>query len=90
MSATSRCETAAGQKLNMIFQITEALGSVARFVDRCYRVVYDKNEVTGEDLSYMVHKPTKTVYRFSRDRNVWVLDALVDIAEIYGDFSRPA
>ena len=86
-------ETVEGQKLNMIFQIAEvnkALGSVAWFVDRSYRVVYDKNEVTGEDLSYMVHKPTQTVYRFRRDRNVWVLDALVDIAEIYGDFSRPA
>jgi hypothetical protein len=85
-------ETVEGQRLSMIFQIAEvnkALGSVAWFVDREYRVVYDKNMETGEDLSYMVHKPTKVVYRFRRDRNVWVLDALVDLDEIYGDFSRP-
>ena len=84
-------EMVEGQEMSMIFQIAEvnkALGSVAWFVDRAYRVVYDRNMDTGEDLSYMVHKPTKTVYRFRRDRNVWILDALVDLDEIYGDFSR--
>ena len=45
---------------------------------------------TGEDLSYMIYKPTKTVYRFRRERNIWILDAIVDLAEILGsDFSGP-
>ena len=86
-------ESVEGHKTSMLVQIAEVnkpLGSVAYFVDRDYRVVYDKNMKTGEDLSYMIHKPTKTVYRFRRERNVWILDAIVDLAEIFdSDFSRP-
>ena len=86
-------ESVEGHKASMIVQIAEVnkpLGSVAYFVDRDYRVVYDKNMRTGEDMSYMIHKPTKTVYRFRRERNVWILDAIVDLAEIFdSDFSRP-
>ena len=44
---------------------------------------------TGEDLSYMIHKPSKTVYKFRRDRNVWILDAIVDLADIDLGFSGP-
>ena len=83
-------ESVEGHKSDMVFQVAEvnkALGSVAYVVDRAYRVVYDKNMETGEDLSYMIHKPTKTTYRFRRDRNVWILDAIVDIDSVYGDFS---
>ena len=79
-------------KQSMIFQIAEInkpLGSVAYFVDRDYRVVFDQNSVTGEDLSYMVHKPTRTVYRFRRERNIWIMDAILDVADLYGDFSGP-
>ena len=86
-------ESVEGHKTSMLVQIAEVnkpLGSVAYFVDRDYRVVYDKNMKTGEDLSYMIHKPTSTVYRFRRERNVWILDAIVDLAEIFdSDFSRP-
>ena len=64
------------------------MGSVAYFVDRDFRVVYDKNMVTDEDMSYMIHKPTRTVYRFRRERNIWILDAIVDAADLFGDFSR--
>ena len=85
-------ESVEGHKQSMIFQIAEVnkpLGSVAYFVDRDFRVVYDKNMVTGEDMSYMIHKPSKTTYRFRRERNIWILDAIVDIAEIFGaDFIR--
>ena len=35
--------------------------------ETAYRVVYDKNMATGEDMSYMIHKPTRTVYRFRRE-----------------------
>ena len=51
-----------GHISNMVFQIAnvnKALGSVAYSVDRAYRVVFDKNMETGEDMSYMTHKPTK-------------------------------
>ena len=85
-------ESVEGHKQLMIFQIAEVnkpLGSVAYFVDRDFRVVYDKNMKIGEDMSYMIHKPTKTSYRFRRERNIWILDAIVDIAEIYGDVSGP-
>ena len=85
-------ESLEGHKQSMIFQIAEInkpLGSVAYFVDRDYRVVFDQNAVTGEDVSYMVHKPTRTVYRFRRERNIWILDAVVDVADLYGDFSGP-
>ena len=86
-------ESVEGHRQSMIFQIAEVnkpLGSVAYFVDRDFRVVYDKNMATGEDRSYMIHKPTRTGYRFRRERNVWILDAIVDMAEIFEpDFSRP-
>ena len=61
-------------KQSMVFQVAEVnkpLGSVAYFVDDAYRVVYDKNMRTGEDLSYMIHRPTRTVYRLRRDRNIY-------------------
>ena len=59
------------------------IGSVAYSVDRAYRVVFDKNMETGEDMSYMTHKPTKKTYRFRRERNV------VDAASVNGVFSWP-
>ena len=37
----------------------------------------------------MIFKPTKEVYRFRRERNIWILDAVVDVADLLGDFSRP-
>ena len=85
-------ETIEGHKETFIFQVAEvnkALGSVAYVVDRAFRVVYDKNMETGEDMSYMVHKPTKKTFRFRRTRNVWVLDAIVGVESVFGDFSRP-
>jgi hypothetical protein len=84
-------ESIEGHRESMVFQIAEVnkpLGSVAHFVDRDFRVVFDRNATTGEDLSYMVHKPTGKVYRFRRSRNIWILDAIVELADILGDFSR--
>ena len=65
------------------------MGSVAYVVDRAFRVVYDKNMETGEDMSYMVHKPTKKTFRFRRERNVPILDGVVGIESIFGDFIQP-
>ena len=58
-----------------IAQVNKALGSVAYFVDRRYRVVFDKDDETGEDISNMMHKPSGRVSRFRRERNIWILDA---------------
>ena len=81
-----------GHKETFVFQIAavnKALGSVACVVDRAFRVVYDKNMETAQDLTYMCHKPTKNAFRFQRERNVWILDAIVGTESVFGDFSRP-
>ena len=64
----------------MTFQIAEvnkALGSISYLVDNGYRVVFDKDPASGRDMSCMIHKGSNRVSRFRRDRNVWVLDAVV-------------
>ena len=53
-----------------IHEVNKALGSGAYMVDRAFRVFYDKDMEIGEDLSYMIHKPTKKIFRFRRDENV--------------------
>ena len=60
-----------------IAEVNKALGSVSYLVDRGYKIVFDKCERTGRDLSSMVHKKTEVATRFRRERNVWVLDAYV-------------
>ena len=84
-------ESLEGHVESFVFQIAEvnkALGSGAYMVDRAFRVVYDKDMDTGEDLSYMIHKPTKKVFRFRREKNVWILDAVVTAEPVFG-FSGP-
>ena len=58
-------------------------------VDNGCRVVFDKDEETGQDLSYIYNKRTKKVIKLRRERNVWILDAVVsaDSVETEG-FSR--
>ena len=41
--------------------------------------MFDKNMKTDQDTSYMVHKETGVITRYRRARNVWVLDAFVDV-----------
>jgi hypothetical protein len=70
-----------GHEKNLTFQIAEvnkALGSVSYLVDNGYRVTFDKDEATGHDISMMFHKATGVTSRFRRERNIWILDALVD------------
>ena len=81
-----------GHQASFVFQIAavnKALGSCAYMGDRAFRVVYDKDMPTGEDLSYMIHKPTKKVFRLRKDKNVLFLDAAVAVESVFGDFSRP-
>ena len=74
---------------SMIFQIAEvnkAIGSVSYLVDNGYKVIFDKDQASGKDLSLMIHKASSRITRFRRDRNIWVLDAM---AKPEG-FGRPA
>ena len=76
--------TVEGHEQCMTFQIAEvnkALGSVSYLVDNGYRVVFDKDEETGHDISVMTHKKSGVTSRFRRERNIWILDALVDADE---------
>ena len=77
-------ETNEGQKKSLCFQVAEvnkALGSISYLVDHDYRIVFDKDEESGVDISSMVHKPTGTVTRFRRQKNVWILDAIIEAEE---------
>ena len=69
-----------------IAEVNKALGSVAYFVDSKYRVTYDTDDDTGQDISMMVHKPSGKVTRFRRERNIWILDAYAPSESV---FSRP-
>ena len=74
--------TVEGHAQNLTFQIAEvnkALGSVSYLVDHGYRVTFDQDEETGHDISMMFHKATGVTSRFRRERNIWILDAVVDV-----------
>ena len=88
---TFEFESLEGHRESFVFQIAavnKALGSGAYMVDHGFRVVYDKDMDTDEDLSYMIHKKTRRAFRFRREKNVWILDAVVDANSVLG-FSRP-
>ena len=70
--------------------MNKALGAVSHLVDDGYRVIFDKDEKTGHDLSMMIHKKTGVTSRFRRERNVWILDVLVDAEDSDDDFHRHA
>ena len=74
--------TVEGHEQWLTFQIAEvnkALCSISSLVDEGYKIVFDKNTKTDQDTSYMIHKETCVITRFRRARNVWVLDAFVDV-----------
>ena len=73
-----------------IAEINKALGSVSYVADNGYRVAFDKDAATGKDLSFMIHKPSGRTTRFRRDRNVWVLDAIVESLGLAGRHERTA
>ena len=73
--------TTEGHSENMIFQIAEvnkALGSISYMVDHGYSVIFDQDTATGKDISRMIHKASGRTTRFRRERNVWVLDVVVE------------
>ena len=48
-----------------------------RVDDRC-RVVFDKDDKTGEDVSHIYDKSSGTMTRMRRTGNTWKLDAIVE------------
>ena len=55
-----------GIEESWIFQMAEvnkALASIADRVDNNYKVVFDKDEESGRDASYMINKKTKKVIK---------------------------
>ena len=72
----------------MVMQIAEvnkALGSVSYMTDMGYRVIFDRDEKTGVDMSRMEHKATGRTTRFRREKNIWVLDAYAKDGEIISE-----
>ena len=55
-------------------------------MDNNNRVVFDKDEHTGRDVSYILNKTKKRVIKMTREGNVWKVHAIVDIANV-GDAS---
>ena len=77
-----------GKNHSWTFQIAEVnkvLASVSAMVDSGHRVVFDRDDATGTDLSFRINKKTGNSIRMRRDRTVWVIDAFLDDDE---DFSR--
>ena len=81
-------ETSEGHDEMLTFQIAEvnkALGSVSYMVDRRYRLIFDQDD-DGRDISVMIYKPENRITRLRRERNVWILDAAVEVDD--GRFRR--
>ena len=73
-----------GNEHTWTFQIAEVnkvLAAVSALVDTSHRVTFDRDEVTGEDLSTIVNKITGVITKMRRERNVWVVDAWIDEEE---------
>ena len=84
--------TTEGQQQNLTFKVADvnnALGSVPHLVGIGYRVIVDKDSQSGLDVSVMINKGTNEHTKFRRDRNVWVLDAIVE-AEVAAIVGRQA
>ena len=72
-----------------IVDVNKLLGAVASRVDQGCTVVYNKDMVTGQDLSYIFYTPSKKVMKMRREGNALVLDAIVASEMVTTDpFSR--
>ena len=83
--------TEGGVKVDWLFQVAEVnkvLASVSYLVDTGNRVVFDQDEDTGEDISFITNKKTGVSIKMRRDKQVWVVDAYVE-EDITSDFARP-
>ena len=83
-------QTKEGKRHSWVFQVAEVnkvLAAVSALVDAGHRVVFDKDEETGTDLSFITNKKTGDSIRMIRDRNVWTIDVYLDEDGMPG-FSR--
>ena len=91
--ADFKFQTKDGKSLSWLFQIAEVnktLAAVSSLVDTGHQVVFDKDEATGIDTSFITHKKSGASVRMRRERNVWVIDAYVDDDEDDMDVSTVA
>ena len=81
-----------GHKEHYTFQIVEvnkALCAVSYLVDQHNQVIFDKDDVTGLDISRIINKKTGKIIQMTRERNVWTIDAFIDEEPNQdGDFGR--
>ena len=54
------------------------LASVSSMVDAGHRVIFDKDDKTGLDISFIVNKKTGVSTKMRREKNVWVVDAWIE------------
>ena len=85
--------TQEGNQLNWTFQVAEVnkvLAAVSSLVDTNHRVVFDRDEKTKIDVSFIIDKTTGTVTKLRRERNVWVVDAWIEEPIPDTGFARPS
>ena len=73
--------SAEGNHHSWTFQIAEVnkvLASVSAMVDAGHRVIFDKDDKTGMDISFIVNKKTGVSTKMRREKNVWVVDAWIE------------
>ena len=81
-------QTKDGQKHSWLFQVAgvnKVLASVSSLVDTGHVVTFEKDDATGVDLSFIMHKASGRSIKMRRERNVWTIDTFVDEDQ---DFSR--
>ena len=74
-----------------VADVNKPLMSISDRVDNRCRVVYDQDDLTGEDLTHIFDKKTNQTIKLRRVGKVWVLDCTVKadmLAENNSLFSR--
>ena len=87
-------KTKDGKSMSWLFQIAEVkktLAAVSALVDAGHRVVFDRDENSKLDTSFITHKASGNSLKMRRERNVWVIDAYLeeDEGDIDSVFTRP-
>ena len=74
-----------------VAEVSKVLAAVSALVDSGHRVVFDRDEKTGADVSFIVDKATGAATKMRRERNVWVVDAWIEEGEpnSASGFGRP-
>ena len=73
-------KTEEGYDESITFQVADVnkpLMSISDRVDKICRVVFDRDDTTGEDLTHIYNKKTKKRMKMKRIGKVWILDCTV-------------